>query len=198
MARRRRATRRPPSASRQTASSSRASCATAATRRAHALDLAPVHQRPAGRHLRAEEQPDQADGRGRRRAIQARPRPARKAVRVRPLHGALRGGRQRGAHVHAPEGQGHRGSCPSTRAGTTARATRPTRTASRPTTSGRRSSRRAGLTDIIENYAQIVEEKDPKTGKKKRKQIFPRYHQLDVVRQAARRCAARTARAGAT
>ena len=40
-----------------------------------------------------------------------------------------------------------------------------------------------GLTDILENYAQIVEEKNRKTGKKKRKQIFPRYHQLDVVRR---------------
>lgn len=42
----------------------------------------------------------------------------------------------------------------------------------------------AGLTDILENYAQIVEVKHPKTGKKKRTQVFPRYHQLDVVRQA--------------
>jgi type I restriction enzyme R subunit len=42
---------------------------------------------------------------------------------------------------------------------------------------------RQGLTEIIENYAQVVEEKDPKTGKKRRKQIFPRYHQLDVVRK---------------
>jgi type I restriction enzyme R subunit len=41
----------------------------------------------------------------------------------------------------------------------------------------------AGLTDILENYAQIVEESDPKTRRKKRKQIFPRYHQLDVVRR---------------
>ena len=39
------------------------------------------------------------------------------------------------------------------------------------------------LTDILENYAQIVERKDEKTGKKKRDQIFPRYHQLDVVRR---------------
>ena len=39
-----------------------------------------------------------------------------------------------------------------------------------------------GLTDIIENYAQIVEEKDDK-GRKKQKQIFPRYHQLHVVRK---------------
>ena len=39
------------------------------------------------------------------------------------------------------------------------------------------------LTDILENYAQIVEHKDEKTGKKSKKQIFPRYHQLDVVRK---------------
>ena len=40
-----------------------------------------------------------------------------------------------------------------------------------------------GLTDILENYAQIVEEKDERTGRKKYKQVFPRYHQLDVVRR---------------
>jgi type I restriction enzyme R subunit len=39
------------------------------------------------------------------------------------------------------------------------------------------------LTNILENYAQIVETTDPKTGRKKREQIFPRYHQLDVVRR---------------
>lgn len=42
---------------------------------------------------------------------------------------------------------------------------------------------REGLTDIIENYAQVVEEKDDRTGRKKKNQIFPRYHQLDVVRR---------------
>ena len=42
----------------------------------------------------------------------------------------------------------------------------------------------AGLTDILENYAQIVEIKNPKTGKIKRNQVFPRYHQLGVVRLA--------------
>ncbi len=42
---------------------------------------------------------------------------------------------------------------------------------------------REGLTDIIENYAQIVEEKDKRTGRKQRNQIFPRFHQLDVVRR---------------
>lgn len=40
-----------------------------------------------------------------------------------------------------------------------------------------------GLTDILENYAQIVDEKDEKTGKRRRVQVFPRYHQLDIVRQ---------------
>ncbi|MEW6168110.1 MAG: type I restriction endonuclease subunit R [Pseudomonadota bacterium] len=40
-----------------------------------------------------------------------------------------------------------------------------------------------GVTDIIENYAQIVEAKDEKTGKKKRAQIWPRFHQLEVVRR---------------
>ena len=42
----------------------------------------------------------------------------------------------------------------------------------------------AGLTNIVENYAQIVEEKDPRTGRKKRKQVWPRYHQLILVRRA--------------
>jgi type I restriction enzyme R subunit len=40
-----------------------------------------------------------------------------------------------------------------------------------------------GLTNILENYAQIVEEKNPKTGRKKRKQVFPRFHQRDVVHE---------------
>ena len=38
-----------------------------------------------------------------------------------------------------------------------------------------------GLTDILENYAQVIEERDKKS-KKRLKQIFPRYHQLAVVR----------------
>ncbi len=42
----------------------------------------------------------------------------------------------------------------------------------------------AGLTDILENYAQIVEEKDLRTGRKRRKQVWPRYHQLHLVREA--------------
>jgi type I restriction enzyme R subunit len=39
------------------------------------------------------------------------------------------------------------------------------------------------LTEILENYAQIVQYRNPKTGKVRREQIFPRYHQLDVVRK---------------
>lgn len=39
------------------------------------------------------------------------------------------------------------------------------------------------LAGIIENYGQIVVEKNQKTGKKKSKAIFPRFHQLDVVRR---------------
>ena len=39
------------------------------------------------------------------------------------------------------------------------------------------------LAGIIENYAQIVTEKTPATGKKTSKAIFPRFHQLDVVRR---------------
>lgn len=38
------------------------------------------------------------------------------------------------------------------------------------------------LSNILENYAQVVEEKDEDTGKKSYKQIFPRYHQLNVVK----------------
>ena len=42
---------------------------------------------------------------------------------------------------------------------------------------------RESLTNILENYAQVVASKDEKTGRKKRTQIWPRYHQLDVVRR---------------
>jgi len=41
---------------------------------------------------------------------------------------------------------------------------------------------RESLTDILENYAQVVVSRDEKTRKKRRTQIWPRYHQLDVVR----------------
>lgn len=40
---------------------------------------------------------------------------------------------------------------------------------------------RESLAEIVEHYAQIVEEEDEK-GRVKRRQVWPRYHQLDVVR----------------
>lgn len=43
--------------------------------------------------------------------------------------------------------------------------------------------RKESLANILENYAQITERKDEKTGRVKKEQIFPRYHQLDVVRK---------------
>ena len=104
----------------------------------------PVHQRPAHRHLRAEEQPHQADRRGRRRAVQAAT--ATRASGCSSSAAAWCTSRWTTARCGcAPSCAARaRGSCPSTRATTTARATRPTRTASRPTTSGKRCSPRRG------------------------------------------------------
>ena len=42
---------------------------------------------------------------------------------------------------------------------------------------------RESVANILENYAQVVASKDAKSGRKKRVQIWPRYQQLDVVRQ---------------
>jgi len=39
------------------------------------------------------------------------------------------------------------------------------------------------LGNIIQNFAQVIAEENEDTGKKKEKQIFPRYHQLDVVKK---------------
>ncbi len=39
------------------------------------------------------------------------------------------------------------------------------------------------LTDILENYAHLVEARDADTGRRRRSQIWPRYHQLDAVRR---------------
>ena len=47
----------------------------------------------------------------------------------------------------------------------------------------RRILTRQSLTDILENYAQIIEIKDEKNGRRRQVQIFPRYHKLDVVRR---------------
>jgi type I restriction enzyme, R subunit len=50
---------------------------------------------------------------------------------------------------------------------------------------------RASLTNILENYAQIVEEKGEGGKKGRQLQVFPRYHQLDVVRKLLADAAAR-------
>ena len=42
---------------------------------------------------------------------------------------------------------------------------------------------RESLTEILESYAHLVETKDESTGKKSRSQVWPRHHQLDVVRR---------------
>ena len=42
---------------------------------------------------------------------------------------------------------------------------------------------RGSLTDVLENYAQVVASRDDKTGRSRKTQIWPRYHQLDVVRR---------------
>ena len=39
------------------------------------------------------------------------------------------------------------------------------------------------LSDIIENYAQVVKKFDPKTNTEKQSVVWPRYHQLDCVRK---------------
>ena len=46
---------------------------------------------------------------------------------------------------------------------------------------------KTSLANIIENFAQVVEEDDER-GKRKRKQVFPRFHQLRTVRALLRRC----------
>lgn len=42
--------------------------------------------------------------------------------------------------------------------------------------------KKESLSDILENYAQVVKKKDEKTGKEKISVVWPRYHQLEVVR----------------
>ena len=47
----------------------------------------------------------------------------------------------------------------------------------------RRVLTRDSLTNILENYAQVLATKDENTSRKTKRQIWPRYHQLDVVRK---------------
>ena len=84
----------------------------------------------------------------------------------------------------------HRGSCRSTRAGTTAPATRRTPTASRPTTSGSEILTPPGSTDILENYAQIVEQQGPEDGQEEARADLPALPPARRRAEAARRRAA--------
>lgn len=43
--------------------------------------------------------------------------------------------------------------------------------------------KKESLSDIIENYAQVVKKIDEKTGREKVSVVWPRYHQLEVVRK---------------
>jgi type I restriction enzyme, R subunit len=170
---------------RRTGSASPANCATAGRRRSGRWTCAPSST-DCRRHLRTEEQPDQADGRRRRRAIQARPRSAGDAVQFGRcvVHFAVDD--HEVAMCTALKGQGHGQGLvvPAVQPGLERRGGQsaepgrhqdglPVETHPHP----------ERLTEILENYAQIVEEENPKTRKKKRVQIFPRYHQLDVVRR---------------
>ena len=108
--------------------------------------------------------------------------PREMLFRVRPLRGAFRRGRQRGAHVHRAEGKGL--VVPAVQQGLERRRGQPAE------------SRRAedGLSLEGDPHAARADGhprelrpdrrgKERKTGRKKREQIFPRYHQLDVVRE---------------
>ena len=46
--------------------------------------------------------------------------------------------------------------------------------------------KKESLSDILEHYAQLVQEKNRDTGRSSTKIIWPRWHQLEVVRQLLR------------
>ncbi|HWV24322.1 MAG TPA: type I restriction endonuclease [Thermomicrobiales bacterium] len=52
---------------------------------------------------------------------------------------------------------------------------------------------RESLANILESFVQQVEERDEETGKKRKKIVFPRYHQIDVVRRLLADAASRGA-----
>ena len=91
---------------------------------------------------------------------QARPRPAGAAVPVRPLRRPFCRGRPRGAVLHPPQGQGL--VVPALQQGLERRrgqSAQPGRAQDRLPVEGDPDAAE-GLTDILENYAQVVEEKD--------------------------------------
>ena len=142
----------------------------------------PVRQRPARRHLRAEEQPDEADRRRRRRAVQARPdTPREKLFELGRclVHFAVDDHEVRFCtHLKGKASW----FLPFNKGWDDGAGNPPNPNGLKTDYLWKQVLTRDGLTDIIENYAQIVESRDDKTGRKRREQIWPRYHQLDVVR----------------
>ena len=105
-------------------------------------------------------------------------------LRLRPLPRPLRCRRRGGALLHQAQRAKASGSCPSTGVGTTARAIRRTPTGSRPTTCGsRRLTPRRASPRSSRTMRPARRVKDPRSGQEASTQIFPRYHQLDVVRK---------------
>ena len=111
------------------------------------------------------------------------PQPARGPVQAGPLHGTFCGRRPGGTLLHGAQGQGPHGSCRSIRGrdGGAGNPVNPDGLMTQYLWSETLS--RESLTDILENYAQLIQTTDPKTGRRRRTQIWPRYHQLDVVRK---------------
>ena len=98
------------------------------------------------------------------------------------LRGALCGRRERGPTSALTSKGRHRGSYPSTAAGGGGLAIRPTRTVSRRSTFGAKSSLRSVWPTSWRTTRSCWLHRDAKTGKKKKVQIWPRFQQLDVVR----------------
>ena len=198
-ARRRRATPRPPSCYAANRFSVTRQLALQPRRDAARARPVPVHQRPAHRHLRAEEQPDQADGRGRRRSsTSATATRARSCSSSAAASCTSRWTTTRCASARTCTGKGS-WFLPFNQ-GWNDGAGNP------PNPDGLK-------TDYL--WKRILTPRGPdrhprelradRRGRRTRRparrsavQIWPRYHQLDVVRQAPGRRARSTARAGAT
>ena len=136
------------------------------------------HQRTSGAHVRVEEQPHQTDRERRHPPVPPRPRSrGRSCIRSGPVFGALCGGRHASLLLHPPPRESVRFPSLQSEGGAMELAILPIPTVWRSTICGERVLSRESLTNIIENYAQLV-------GKgSDRQQIWPRYHQLDVVRK---------------
>ena len=142
----------------------------------------PVRQRPAGRDLRAEEQPDQAD---RRRRVQQYQRDRDQREKLFELGRCVAHFAVDDAEVRFCTQLKGKSSwfLPFNRGWNDGAGNPPNPDGLKTDYLWKQILTPRGLTDILENYAQVVTFKDEKTGKKRLTQIWPRYHQLDVVRR---------------